>query len=108
MRSHRRQEGAGARGVDQSVTVMAGLDEIREEQIRMARLRRVADVTAYMLRHAALSHGEALSVIEHARGEILKLCPGKEDVFNLVLRPRFLRILDERALAKWGLADAMN
>ncbi|MEW6542167.1 MAG: hypothetical protein AB1411_01000 [Nitrospirota bacterium] len=82
--------------------------EVLEEHLRMARLRRVADVTAYWLGHASLSHEEALSVIEHARGEILKLCPGKEDVFDLVLRPRFLRILDERALAQWGLADAMN
>lgn len=79
-----------------------------EEQLRMNRLRRTVDVTAYWLAHSAFTHEEALSIIEHARGEILKLCPGKDEVFELVLRPRFLRILDERALAKWGTADSLN
>jgi hypothetical protein len=87
---------------------MQNHQEIMEEQIRMTRLRRVADVTAYWLGRASLSREEALSVIEHARGEVLKLCPGKEAVFDLVLRPRFLRILDERALAEWGMADSLN
>jgi hypothetical protein len=87
---------------------MPDRQEILEEHIRMMRLRRVVDVTAYWLGHASLSREEALSVIEHARSEILKLCPGKEDVFDLVLRPRFRRILNERAVAAWDLADAMN
>jgi len=63
---------------------------------------------AYWLEHGAFTHKEALSIIEHAREEILKLCPGKDEVFELVLRPRFLRILDERALAEWGTADSLN
>jgi hypothetical protein len=79
-----------------------------DEQLRMNRLRRAADVTAYWLERGAFSHHEALSIIEHARGEILKLCPGKEEVFELILRPRFLRILDERALVQWGRADSLN
>jgi len=87
---------------------MLNQQEIMEEQIRMTRLRRVADVTAYWLEHASFSHEEALSIIEHTRGEVLKLCPGKEAVFDLVLRPRFLRILGERALSEWGLTDALN
>lgn len=81
---------------------------VLEEDIRMARLRRVVDITAYWLGHASFSHQEALSIIEHARGEILGLCPDKESVFELVLQPRFLRILNDRALADWNLADAMN
>lgn len=81
---------------------------IIEEQLRMNRLRRVVDVTAYWLERGSLTHEEALSIIEHARSEILKLCPGKDDVFELVLRPRFLRILNERALAEWGRADSLN
>lgn len=81
---------------------------IIDEQLRMGRLRRVVDITAYWLEQGSFSHEEALSIIEHARGEILKLCPGKEEVFELVIRPRFLRILDERALSKWSAADSMN
>jgi hypothetical protein len=81
---------------------------IIEEQLRMGRLKRVVDITAYWLEEGSFNHEEALSIIEHARGEILKLCPGKEEVFELVIRPRFLRILNERALAEWGRADSLN
>ena len=74
----------------------------------MGRLKRVVDITAYWLEQGTFSHEEALSIIEHARGEILNLCPGKEEVFELVIRPRFLRILNERALSEWGRADSLN
>ena len=82
--------------------------DIIDEQLRMNRLRRVVDVTTYWLTQGSFSREEALSIIEHARGEILKLCPGKDDVFELVIRPRFLRILNERTLSEWGRADSLN
>ncbi len=82
--------------------------EVVDEQLRMGRLRRVVDLTAYWLEQGTFSHEEALSIIEHAREEILKLCPGKEEVFELVIRPRFQRILNERALIEWGRADSLN
>ena len=82
--------------------------DIIDEQLRMNRLRRVVDVTAYWLEQGSFSREEALSIIEHACGEILKLCPGKDEVFELVIRPRFLRILNERALSEWGRADSLN
>lgn len=82
--------------------------DVVDEQLRMGRLRRVVDLTAYWLEKGSFSHEEALSIIEHARGEILKLCPGKEDAFELLIRPRFLRILSERALVEWGRADSVN
>ena len=63
----------------------------------MLRLRLRADVTAYRLRCQPMSHEQALTLIERTRAEILALFPGKGDVFDLVLRPRFLRILNERA-----------
>lgn len=87
---------------------MASDHEIFEEQVRMNRLRATVDVAAYCLRGVSLSRKEALDVIEHTRKEVLKLCPGKEDVFDLVLRPRFMRILDERVMTDWGLVDALN
>jgi hypothetical protein len=82
--------------------------EIQEEQQRIDRIRRVADVTLYLLAKTPLSRSDSLSVIEHARSEILRLCPGQEEVFDLVLRPRFLRAVNERVLRKWGLNDAVN
>ena len=83
-------------------------DEIRNEQICMIKVRLLADLTAHRLRHADLRREEGLALIGQTRADIVALCPGKGDVFDLVLRPRFLRILDERALAAWGLADAVN
>ncbi|OGW67523.1 MAG: hypothetical protein A3H49_05975 [Nitrospirae bacterium RIFCSPLOWO2_02_FULL_62_14] len=82
--------------------------DVVDEQLRMGRVRRVADVTVYWLGQGSFTHEEALSIIEHARGEILTLCPGKEEVFELVIRPRFLRILTERALIEWGATDSVN
>ncbi len=83
-------------------------EQAREEQVRMIRLRLRADLTAYRLGHTPLTREEALDLIERARVEILELFPGKEEVFDLVLRPRFLRILNERALAEWGRTDSVN
>jgi len=87
---------------------MASDLEIVEEQVCMNRLRATVDVAAFCLRGVSLSREEAIDVIEHTRREVLKLCPGKEDVFDLVLRPRFIRILDQRAMTEWGVVDAEN
>jgi hypothetical protein len=73
---------------------MATRQEIIEEQICMIRLR--------------LSRQESFALIERTRQQILSLFPDKDGVFDLVLRPRFLRILNERALAESGIADAVN
>ena len=62
----------------------------------MLRLRLRADLTTYRLRFQPMSREQALALIERTRDEILELFPGKGDVFDLVLRPRFLRILNER------------
>jgi hypothetical protein len=82
--------------------------ELQEEQQRLDRVRRVADVTLYLLAKTPLTRSDALTVIDHVRNEILRLCPGKEEVFDLVLRPRFLRAVNERALREWGLTDSVN
>ena len=82
--------------------------EVRDEQIRMIKVRVLADLTAYRLRYASLNREDGLALIVETRQDILALCPGKGDVFDLVLRPRFMRILDERAVAAWGLAAAIN
>ena len=83
-------------------------EEIREEQVRMTRLRVRADLTSYRLKYSPLSLVAAYDLIERTREEILELFPDKDEVFDLVLRPRFMRIVTERAVAEWGLADSMN
>lgn len=74
-------------------------EEIAEEQRRLDRLRRLSDVTCALLRQATLSREEALALVEQARCEALALFPDKADVFDLVLAPRFRRIVDEVAPA---------
>ncbi len=74
----------------------AGPEAIAEEQRRLDRLRRLVDVTSAVLRQAALSRAEAEALVGTAREEALALFPDKASVFDLVLAPRFQRILDER------------
>ena len=71
-------------------------EAIAEEQRRLDLLRRVVDVTCTLLRQPRLSHDEAVEMIAVARRQALNLFPDKESVFDLVLAPRFQRILDER------------
>lgn len=78
--------------------------EVRDEQIRMIKVRVLADLTAYRLRHARLNREDGLALIVETRQDILALCPGKGDVFDLVLRPRFMRILDECVPARKTIA----
>ncbi len=87
---------------------MASIRDMREEQIRMIRLRVVVDLTVYRLGHHAFGRGGALALIDRTRDEVLAIFPDKGAVFELVLRPRFMRILDERARTEWGVADAVN
>jgi hypothetical protein len=87
---------------------MSNPQEIREEQIQMMRLRLRVDLTCHRLRTAALTRQQALALIEQTREDILTLFPDKADVFDLVLRPRFMRLINERVMTDWGVLDAMN
>jgi hypothetical protein len=68
---------------------------VAEEQARADRLRRTVDVACAVLRQGRLSRAEAEALVADTRRRALALFPGKEDVFDLVLAPRFRRILDE-------------
>ncbi len=58
-------------------------------------LRRAVDVACALLRQADLTREEAEALVDVTRARALELFPGKQDVFDLVLAPRFARILDE-------------
>jgi hypothetical protein len=66
-----------------------------EEQARADRLRRTVDVACAVLRQGQLSRDEAEALVADTRRRALELFPGKDDVFDLVLAPRFQRIMDE-------------
>ena len=67
----------------------------RRSRRRADRLRRTVDVACAVLRQGRLSRAEAETLVAHARAQALALFPGKEDVFDLVLAPRFRRIVEE-------------
>ncbi len=77
-------------------------EALAEEQRRLDRLRRLVDVTCAVLRQAELTRREAEELVAAARGQALGLFPDKGEVFDLVIAPRFGRILDERWPARGG------
>jgi hypothetical protein len=70
-------------------------ESVADEQRRADRLRRAVDVACALLRQGRLTHAEAEGIVAATREQALSLFPGKSDVFDLVLAPRFARILDE-------------
>jgi hypothetical protein len=66
-----------------------------EEQRRADRLHRTVDVACALLRQGRLTRAEGEEVVRITRERALMLFPGKDDVFDLVLAPRFARILEE-------------
>ena len=76
-------------------TVGIDPEELAEEARRADALRRTVDVACALLRQARLPRDEAEEIVAFTRERVLELFPGKESVFDLVLAPRFARILDE-------------
>jgi hypothetical protein len=77
------------------MTVVVDPEAVADETRRADLLRRTVDVACALLRQARLPRDEAEVVVAVARGRALELFPGKEEVWGLVLAPRFARILDE-------------
>ena len=71
---------------------MVDPEALVDETRRADALRRTVDVACTLLRQAHLPRDEAESVVAFTRTRVLELVPGKEDVFELVLAPRFARI----------------
>jgi hypothetical protein len=69
--------------------------DVAEEQRRADRLRRAVDVACAVLRQGRLPRAEGEAIVALVREQALALFPGRGDVFDLVLAPRFRRILDE-------------
>lgn len=68
------------------------------EEERMQALRRLVDECARALAEQDLSSEQAEARVEKTREQVLELLPGKEEQFELIYRPRFERIIRERAL----------
>lgn len=73
------------------------LDPRQDEAERARRAQRIADVTCALLAHSpGLQPREAIQLMAGARRAVLEIFPGRGATFDLLYRPRFLRILAER------------
>jgi hypothetical protein len=70
-------------------------EAIQDEERRARRLRLVVDITCSVLMQAQLTRDEAEDVVATARRAALDLFPDKEETFDLILAPRFARLMDE-------------
>jgi hypothetical protein len=69
---------------------------LAEEERRIRRLRLLVDLTATVIRRRPLSRREAEQAVEHLRERVTELFPDKGEVFDLIYRARFRRLIDER------------
>jgi hypothetical protein len=70
--------------------------EVREENRRIRFLRFLVDLSILSIQQNDLSFEEALKLVEDAKQAACNLFPGKEEVFELIYRPRFQRVIRER------------
>lgn len=70
--------------------------EIREENRKVRFLRLLVDFSILSIQQDEVSLEEALKIVEDVKQAALGLFPGKEEVFELIYRPRFRRVIEER------------
>jgi hypothetical protein len=70
--------------------------EVREENRRIRFLRFLVDLSILSIQQNDVSFEEALKLVEDAKQAACNLFPGKEEVFELIYRPRFQRVIQER------------
>jgi len=70
--------------------------EIREENRKIRFLRYLVDFSLQSIQQDDLSLEEALKVVEDVKRAACNLFPGKEETFELIYRPRFNRVIQER------------
>jgi hypothetical protein len=71
-------------------------EEIAEENRRIRRLKFLVDFWLQIIMQADLSREEAFRVIEHVKACACFFFPDKEETFELIYRPRFMRIIGEK------------
>ncbi len=70
-------------------------EEIFLEEQKLRRLKRIVDTTAFTLRNKKLIGRKAWALMESTKIQVLKIFPDKEETFELIYKPRFLRIIWE-------------
>lgn len=70
--------------------------EIREENRKIRYLRFLVDFSILSIQQEDLHLEEALERVEEVKRAACSLFPGKEETFELIYRPRFHRVIQER------------
>lgn len=70
------------------------LDDLRDEQRRMRRVRFIVDFTTSVLQQSSMSRSEGEALVAAARDRILELFPGREGTYEVIYARRFARLLD--------------
>jgi hypothetical protein len=70
---------------------------VAEEAQRLRQLRMVVDLTCNVLMQGRLGREEAEELVAAARRRALALFPDKEATYELILAPRFARLVREFA-----------
>ena len=68
---------------------------LADENQRLRQLRMVVDLTCNVLMQGRLPAEEARALVAAARRRALELFPDKEDAYELILAPRFARLVRE-------------
>ncbi len=70
--------------------------EGREENRKIRFLRYLVDFSLLSIQQEDLTLEEVLRVVEDVKRAACNLFPGKEETFELIYRPRFNRVIQER------------
>ena len=73
----------------------AHAETVAEEARRVRQLRVLVDLTSSLLIQARLTRPEAEELLASTRRQALALFPDKEETYELILAPRFRRLLNE-------------
>jgi hypothetical protein len=69
--------------------------DLAEEDRRARQLRLIVDLTSSVIVQGGIDRDEAEALVAATRRRALELFPGKEETFDLVLAPRFARLIHE-------------
>ena len=69
-----------------------------EEDRRARQLRVIVDLASSVIVQGGTSLAEANALVAATRRRVLELFPGKEETFDLILAPRFARLIREFVL----------
>jgi hypothetical protein len=77
------------------VSARASDEEIAEEARRARELRVIVDLACSVIAQGGATRAEAEALVSATRRRALALFPGKEETFDIVLAPRFARLIRE-------------